>query len=293
MRGLAVILVILHHWTSWGHAANLGNIGVQLFFVLSGFLITNILLDQSARMATGAASFWPALRVFFVRRAFRIWPVLFLTLGLVFLAGDRFEQRAAMPWHALLASNILFFMRGEFSSTLAHFWSFAVEQQFYFIWPLVIFLAPRRWLEAIILVLIVVAPISRLTLVVAGYSQFAEYNVLPFANLDLLGLGALVALWLRLPVGQMRPRLKLLKWIAVASIAALVIVVPGSIPGNVAQTLFATIFAAAIVAAFRGLGGNWASFLRPLAWSRSELSAMASMSTTYLHRAQSALCCVP
>ena len=197
IRGIAVLLVVLHHWTEWGRefGNGLGNIGVQLFFVLSGFLITRILLVMRGDYLAGRASIGEIFTSFQLNRIVRLWPVAFLTLMLVFAAGERFEQRTNMAWHALFASNILFFLRGDFISSLAHFWSLAVEQQFYLFWPFVVILAPRANLERIIFILIALAPAFRLTLYSAGLTNFAQFNVLTFANLDSLGMGALVAGW--------------------------------------------------------------------------------------------------
>lgn len=198
LRGTAAALVVFHHWTPWGNVLGLGNIGVQLFFVLSGFLISGVLHDQRSLLEAGGITYRSGLRTFFVRCAARIWPVMFLTLALVWLAGDRFERRTEMLWHALFGSNVLFFARGEFESSLAHLWSLAVEQQFHLVWPFLMLFAPRKWLEPITVVSIVVSPLTRLALARSGYTHFAQYNVLPFANLDSLGVGALTALWRRL-----------------------------------------------------------------------------------------------
>lgn len=255
IRGIAAVLVVVHHWTTWGSVVNFGNVGVQLFFVLSGFLITGILLDQGRYLEGHKTSYWLILKTFFERRAARIWPVMFLTLTFVWFAGDRFERREDILWHAMFGSNILFFLRGEFGSTLAHFWSLAVEQQFYLFWPFIVLFVPRRWLETTILTLVVIAPLTRLVLVSQGYTSFAQYNVLPFANLDSLGMGALVALWLRLRPSSAGQRWRLLQYASGASMAGLMILAFGSASANLAQTFYAISFASIIAAAHRGIGG--------------------------------------
>jgi peptidoglycan/LPS O-acetylase OafA/YrhL len=255
LRGLAVALVVLHHWTAWGLAIGLGNVGVQLFFVLSGFLITGILLAARGRMETGDTDLKRVLATFFEHRAARIWPVFFATIALVYLAGDRFERQVDMLWHALFGSNVLFFLRGGFDSALSHFWSLAVEQQFYLIWPFVILLVPRLRLEPVVVAFIVLAPLTRLTLATRGYPQFAQYNVLPLANLDSLGLGALAALWMRRPDAEVAARWRILKGAALAAMAGLPAAALLSLPGNMEQTLYAVLFAAVVAGAFRGIGG--------------------------------------
>jgi len=238
-----------------GHQANLGNLGVQLFFVLSGFLITRILLSLKDRYVTGVTDRRQTLLSFFLRRAARIWPIYFLTLALVFAAGDRFEHRSDMIWHALFASNFLFFRRAEFGSTLSHFWTLAVEQQFYLLWPLLVLYVPQRHLEKVILVLILVAPLTRLALYTAGFTDFAQYNVLPLANFDSLGFGALVALWSRIPVMEANGRWRTLSLSAAAALLPLVAQTFVPLPANLAQTLYAVVFAWLIAGAREGFTG--------------------------------------
>lgn len=252
-----------------GHTIGLGNIGVQLFFVLSGFLIAGILLNSRDRFLAGELSLGGILGSFHLSRIARIWPIAFLTLGLVFVAGDRFERRDDLIWHALFASNVLFFQRGEFGSTLAHFWSLAVEQQFYVVWPLLVLIIPGHRLEPVILALIALAPIARLALHAAGFTRFAEYNVLPFANFDSLGLGALVALWSRLAPCEAESRWRALAWAALAAVAGLFVMHGyGGLPANPGQTLYAVAFAWLIGTMRCGLAGPAGDLLgwRPLAW---------------------------
>jgi peptidoglycan/LPS O-acetylase OafA/YrhL len=256
IRGIAVALVVLHHWTEAGRSMDLGNIGVQLFFVLSGFLITGILLDMRASLESGQRSLRGILSTFWQGRAARIWPVCFLTLAVVFLAGDRFENRVDFVWHAVFASNFLFMERGEFGSSLAHFWTLAVEQQFYAVWPFVILLAKRTWLEPMMLALIILAPVTRAGIYVAGYHHFTQYNLLPLASFDSLGLGALVALWGQLSAAQSAVQRRRL---AVAAIFAAVVFVGsqvlGPLPANIQQTFYAIVFAWLISLASSGLPG--------------------------------------
>ena len=268
LRGIAALLVVLHHWTALG-TIGIGNIGVQLFFVLSGFLITGILLDQRERHLAGATDLREVLVSFLERRAARIWPVFFLTLFLIFLAGNRFERQDDMLWHVLFCSNLLFFQRGDFGSSLAHFWSLAVEQQFYAIWPFVVICVPLRYLEAVILALVAIAPLTRLGLHLAGFTHFASYNVLPFANFNSLGCGALVALWRRLPKAAVDDRWPILaRSAAIMPLGVLGLAALAVVPANPEQTLFAVAFAWLVARAATGFGGVSGRALqwRPLVW---------------------------
>src|SRR5690606_36177222 len=150
----------------------------------------------------------------------------------------------------------LFFHRGEFESSLAHFWSLSVEQQFYLIWPFVILVAPLRRLEAILLAAALVAPITRLTLYQAGFREFAQFNVLPLANLDSLALGAFVALCAHMPEPDRASRWRVLTLAAGGAAAALVANrLLGPLPANLEQSFYAVLFAGLVAAARRGLPG--------------------------------------
>lgn len=267
VRGVAVSLVMLHHWTTTGFSMGLGNIGVQLFFVLSGFLITGILLDMRVSLEEGTASLGKVLVSFWQSRIARIFPVVIVTLLAVYLAGDRFEKREDMGWHFAFASNFLFFRRGEFASGLAHFWTLAVEQQFYLVWPFAILLIPRRGLELAILALIALAPVTRFFLYSAGFDDFAQFNVLPISNFDSLGLGALAATWTRLPAERARTRWRALAILGIASAFAVAANRwLGPLPANIEQTLYAITFAWLISAGREDSPGALRRFLesRPL-----------------------------
>jgi peptidoglycan/LPS O-acetylase OafA/YrhL len=252
---MAALLVVVHHWTAWGSSVDLGNIGIQLFFVLSGFLITGILLDQRTLLETGESNTWEILSIFYKRRALRIWPVMFFTLALVWLAGNRFERQDDMLYHMLFSSNILFFLRGEFCSSLAHFWTLAVEQQFYLVWPFVILFTRRSRLEFAIIAAIAIAPLFRLALFTEGFTQFAQFNVFPLGNTDSLGTGSLMAFWLRKPAEDLEIRWRWFRRAVWAAVVGLAVAFTMSLPANPSQTFYAIIFASMIVGAYRGFEG--------------------------------------
>jgi len=248
IRGIAVFLVILHHYTEEGFYQDLGNIGVQLFFVLSGFLITGILLELRESLESTDIQLGEALSRFWQSRIARILPVVLLTLAGVAIIGDRIEPRSNLVWHATFTSNVLFFLRGDYGSNLAHFWSLAVEQQFYLTWPFIILLVRRRALEPFVIGLILLAPAVRFALYTAGFTNFAEYNVLPVSNFDSLGAGALLALWMREEPVKAEARLRLLGWLAAAAAAAFIANRAfGRIPWN-AEQLFTAIMSAWLIA---------------------------------------------
>ena len=200
-------------------ATNYGSYGVELFFILSGFLITGILYDAHDRPHP--------YRNFFMRRLLRIFPLYYGVLILVFFVAPLIPQlRGAtldylldrQGWAWLYAVNVYIAKQGNWSfSYLDHFWSLAVEEQFYVIWPSVVILLARRprTLLLVSIALAIVALLARLIGVVVGLSWWTTYVLLPF-RFDGLALGAFLAVAARQPEG-----LKRLVWLLprVAAIA--------------------------------------------------------------------------
>jgi peptidoglycan/LPS O-acetylase OafA/YrhL len=186
---------------------NYGSYGVELFFVLSGFLITGILYD-----ARNEPYYF---RNFYMRRFLRIFPLYYGALALVFFVAplipllhgptlDYLVDRQAWAW--LYAVNIYIAKNGEWSfSYLNHFWSLAIEEHFYFFWPLVVFALARRprALIAVSLAIALCAMLARLTGTLMGLSWWTTYTLTPF-RLDGLGLGAVLAVVARQPGGLER-----------------------------------------------------------------------------------------
>ena len=177
LRALAVAGVLFSHF--WMPASFAGSLGVQVFFVLSGFLITSILLQR------------PLLGTFFRRRALRLLPAFYIAVlgALVFnLPG----MRDSWPWHVLQASNFYFALNNSWATPWPanHLWSLNVEEQFYVIWPLVLLL-PRAWLPWAIGCFIVAAPIFR------NLAPGAWAETMPIASFDALAGGGLIALFPR------------------------------------------------------------------------------------------------
>lgn len=186
VRALAVTAVLLSHtWSGPGHQ------GVQLFFVLSGFLITGILLDSAETVRTDARSFTEALRSFYWHRLLRIAPPYYLLL-FTFCGIPAFGVWHEFWYHALFLSNFRFAFLGAWQpAVLAPTWSLAIEQQFYLAWPVVMFALPKRT-EVIAFGMIVSAVIFRFEIQALHFNEVAMY-VLPPASFDALALGALLA----------------------------------------------------------------------------------------------------
>ena len=192
IRALAVLLVIIHHWLPDDHFLNRylpnGLIGVTVFFVLSGFLITRILLEQKKTADTGNIKKGTALKNFIARRSLRIFPIYFLMLIVLYLIHNQ-EVRNNAIYYFTYTSNILYYKTQYFPAGLAHTWSLGVEEQFYLFWPLLILFINIRLLPQLIFFFITM-----------GFScnyLLAQDNwwgtLLTPACFDALGLGALLA----------------------------------------------------------------------------------------------------
>ena len=197
IRAFAVALVLGYHfYRPVREYVHLGGIGVRVFFVLSGFLITGILLRSRALRDGGQAPAGLALRHFYIRRFLRIFPLYYFALAIAWL-GKVSATREEIVWHATYLSNVRFFLvnavdRGRWGGGVGHFWSLAVEEQFYLLWPWVILFAPRRWLPGIALGAAAVGPIFRF--VVFGITDNDVTSILLPGCVDSLALGAYLAM---------------------------------------------------------------------------------------------------
>jgi peptidoglycan/LPS O-acetylase OafA/YrhL len=270
VRGFAILLVLLLHFSAYGHGlqrtdllidqlyyrvAAAGWIGVDLFFVLSGFLITGILYD-----AKRSPHYF---RNFYARRMLRIFPLYYgaLIVFLVILprlwpehAGLR-SMEADGAWYWTYLSNVKIAMDGwpEFGA-IGHFWSLAVEEQFYLLWPLVVLAFNRRQLQITCLICVVIALAVRVVLNARGNNAAAF--VLTPARMDVLAAGAYVALDARGPHGLQRlARFALPTASLMAGLSVLIVILRKGfaaydpLVSTIGHTIIAVLFAAVLVLA--------------------------------------------
>jgi len=196
LRAFAVGAVLLAHFSPTVHrlAPELGFAGVRLFFVLSGFLITRILLRAHDSVCAGATKFRKEICRFLVRRALRILPAFYLLLLFNSLLNIG-STRADFWWHAFYLSNLPMGLGGHWRDLLSHLWSLAVEQQFYLVWPCLVLGCSQLRLPFILITAFTTGPLFRLGCVLLTPENSIAPVVLTPACLDPLAAGGLVA-WL-------------------------------------------------------------------------------------------------
>lgn len=194
LRCLAVLAVMVSHF-SWtlGNYFDWGPPGVRLFFVLSGFLITHVLWRARRRCEGTAETRGGALRSFYIRRIFRLWPLYFASLALAYAFAVDGTQ-ASFAWHGFFATNQYVFQRQDWPQLLSHYWTLAVEQQFYVIWPFVVLWLPRGSFRWVLATMIVMGPLFRGLPLALGLSRPEYAGVLLPGCLDFFAFGAVVAL---------------------------------------------------------------------------------------------------
>lgn len=198
LRIFAVIMVTFEHWLYFGHwfrVLPFGEMGVTLFFVLSGFLITQILLKSREFSGSSDKNLFHSLKQFYVRRTLRIFPVYYITIFILFVINF-VNIREKILWYLFYAYNIYFYKTHDGGGSTGHLWTLCVEEQFYLLWPFLILFIPKKYLFKSILIIILTGPVFRFisTAFVDQSAVGVNYtNKLPFACMDSLGLGALLA----------------------------------------------------------------------------------------------------
>lgn len=217
VRGLAVLLVIIFHFYSVGF----GWLGVDLFFVLSGFLITGILIDSREKK-----NFF---KNFYARRTLRIFPLYYFSLIAFYIVTSSgivehkdpvfFKENSA--WYFLYIQNWLYAIKGwPRDHVLNHFWSLAIEEQFYLFWPLVVYFIPLKRLLTACISLIILSISMRYITWYAGATENPVQFVATFCRLDGLAIGAVIAVLIR---QRQEILLKLCKWLFAITIPLIII----------------------------------------------------------------------
>lgn len=203
LRAVAILLVALHHAPSifnttgmpsaFVRAARLGWAGVDLFFVISGMLITGILLRSRGQPG--------AFPRFWTRRALRIFPLAYLYLVFLAWCGQQsspllppgLRDPSEWPWYVFYLTNLRIVVLGHPGGEFGLLWSLAAEEQFYLVWPLVVLLLPEVWTLRFVLATIVVSPILRGIGWVLAEDPTSMTGFAPWCRMDALAFGAAIA----------------------------------------------------------------------------------------------------
>lgn len=198
LRTISVFLVLLSHWIedcsiSLGfNPGELGKFGVNLFFTISGFLITRQLLYRKEKFNNPKR----LLKDFFVRRFLRLFPAYYallivlisLQLLLNFWVVDDYNDYI---WMFTYLSNFFFFENGNIYPSLNHTWSLAVEEQFYLVWPFVVLLVKEKHFKILLPILVIVGLAIR--------SIEPDLSIFPIGSLNYLAAGALINFVSKIP----------------------------------------------------------------------------------------------
>ena len=277
LRGMAIVSVLLYHYFSLIPGKHIPWLqgtfamswsGVDLFFVLSGFLIGGILLD-----ARESPNYF---KTFYGRRVFRIMPLYYVWIGIYFAIAAFLgnpETWRSVPIYILFLQNSTKINHGDLGTAwLSPLWSLAVEEQFYLVIPLAIRFLDRRRLVSVLCLAIVTAPVSRVLLHLHLRGHPAAQNMLTICRADALAMGVLLAVGWRNELWRAR------FYRYQSSISGVVLLLLGAFlylsiwqPSQYSLTMAAWGFSA-VDAFFAGLlatalmvsGGTWAAVCR---WS--------------------------
>jgi peptidoglycan/LPS O-acetylase OafA/YrhL len=190
IRAVAITSVVVNHWFPEGSRANYISTVVEapnIFFTISAFLVTTILLNDRAKAEREKIGKPTLYRIFFLKRALRIFPAYYLTIFATFLIHKDTLTLNGYISFSLYLSNLYIYFTEEWGY-LAHLWSIAVEQQFYTLWPLLILFIRRQYLPYTLIACIVVGVVSQHLEPSNSFRGILTHTVL-----DTLGIGALLA----------------------------------------------------------------------------------------------------
>jgi peptidoglycan/LPS O-acetylase OafA/YrhL len=197
LRFIAILFVLLEHWLPDLIHFPTGHLGVVIFFVLSGFLITRILIINANDNEKSNFSKFQKIIHFVIRRALRIFPIYFLVifLGIIFNIEP---IRKLFPWFIFYVPNLYIIIHKHWIGVWDHFWTLAVEEQYYLFSPFILFSISSNQYVKLLLGMICLGFISRLSFFLFLPDNYVEANwfvnyVNPISALDSFGLGGLLA----------------------------------------------------------------------------------------------------
>ena len=195
LRILAVVWVLFDHFCLAAGSGPMGRMSVRLFLLISGYLITHILLRSRDAMERERTPLRKVLTNFYVRRALRIAPAYYLLIFLTWQWGAE-DFQGTLPWFLSFQSSVLFAKTQSWGPPyqLAHLWTLSVQEQFYLLWPAIVLLVRRGALGLWIAGIAATGPIFRVGMVMLGLDDTAgAYTLLP-SSATALCIGAAAAM---------------------------------------------------------------------------------------------------
>ena len=164
------------------------DLGVEFFFLISGFLITYLMLKEISM--TGKLN----IPKFYMRRILRIWPLYFFIIAITpVLARWTGSEEPHYWWNIFFANNYITIIKSNYEPGLAHFWSICVEEQFYLVWPVFLFLIPVNRLPVLFAVLIFLSVLSRWYYFENSPDWFNHTKLNSLCRMDTLAIGGWLA----------------------------------------------------------------------------------------------------
>lgn len=258
-RAFAVVGVMWHHWapSEWKGPFPF-YLGLFYFLTLTGFLITRILLrEKTAGEESGAPWRLTAWKDFQKRRLARILAPCYAAMLFAIAVGAPDIRAHPLAYFAHLSNFHMAWMDGWPSGT-AHYWTLALQMQFYFLWPLVVFFTPRKFMGRVFVACAAIAPLTRFVCA-QWFPEIPNSQALTTATLDYFSVGALLALALDRGVRAGDRRITVAGWLALVGYVALYSLEEMGRPvvglRYVQQTMLSVAFAALISASLAGFDG--------------------------------------
>ncbi len=198
LRAIAILLVIIGHWLPYDHTLNSfltnGPLGVVLFFVLSGYLITGILLGEKEKLDAEQRSIGQIFKSFYLKRSLRIFPIYYLTLLFLLFVYQIPDVKEYFWWHFFYASNFLFYLtKTWYSEYVSPLWSLSVEEQFYLFWPFAILFSTKRKFLWWLILCIAAGTLFRMLPENVHAKPYSFLQFLMPSCIDCFALGGLIA----------------------------------------------------------------------------------------------------
>ena len=191
LRALAILGILFEHFDlQLPPLFRCGPLSVRFFFVLTGYFITLSLWRVRGEMADSREGFLPLGR-YYLARLLRTGPPFYLSLLLGALFGIE-EVRTNFFWLATFQANNYIAWLGYWPDAISHYWSLAVQEQFYFLWPLVVLTLPRRWFIPVMAGFIIFGLGFRIVCILTNATTITRWVTL-FGCIDSFAVGALVA----------------------------------------------------------------------------------------------------